>query len=234
VPDRGLLDPAAITAAPLGGKFAAPWTMNDARWCQVTFEVAQQAALESLPGDVSRPVPCYARIFVLEAKDGPAGPFKLATLMTGGRFRMLPRNVLVEGVVEGPLGAVTAAFGAPFGAGTISIERSDGVICASVKSGEELVASLTLPEARAIDPAMLRWDAWLGFAGPGDNIDLVEYGPQPEIRAAFLSKGACIETPGSLPATNMWRRFRNLNTISACYAEGGMTFTAPEVQQALV
>jgi hypothetical protein len=208
--------------------------MRDARWCQVTFEVAQQAALDALPEDVSRPVPCYARILVLEAADGPAGPFKLATLMVGGRYRMLPRNVLAAGVVEGPLKALAGAFGAPYEAGIITLERSGSTISASVTAGGDLVTSLTLPDARAIDPAMLRWDAWLGVAGPGDNIDLVEYGPRPEMREAFLSKGALVETPASLPKTNAWRRLRNVNTISACYAEGEFTLSAPEVQQALV
>lgn len=207
--------------------------MQDARWCQVTFEVAQDAGLEMLPSDLTRPIPCYARIFLLDAADGPMGPFKLATLMVGGRYRMLPRNVLVEGVIDGPLKAVAGAFGAPFGAGEISLDRVGGSISASIIAGSEAVASLTLPDTRAIDPAMLRWDAWLGFAGPGDNIDLVEYGPRPEIRDAFLSKGALVETPSTLAKTSAWRRLRNLNTISACYAEGQFTLSAPEVQQAL-
>lgn len=207
--------------------------MNAARWCQVTFEVEQGAALAALPSDLTRPIPCYARIFVLDAEDGPAGPFKVATLMVGGRYRMLPRNVLVAGVVDGPLKAVEGAFGAPFGTGTVSLQREGGSITASIMTGGETMASLALPDARAIDPAMLRWDAWLGFAGPGDNIDLVEYGPRPEIREAFLSKGARIETPSSLAKTNVWRRLRNLNTISACYAEGQFTLSAPQIQQAL-
>jgi hypothetical protein len=234
VPDKGLLDPSTVTAGILRGTHPAPWDVAHASICQITFEVEREAALSFLPGEVSRPVPCYARLFVLDAEDGPAGALKLAALMVGGRYRMLPRNVLAAGVVDGPANAVAAAFGAPFATGRISVERAGSTLTAEVREAGELVATVVLPDLRAVDPAMLRWDPWLGFAGPGDNIDLVEYSPRPQLTGAFLSKGATLDTPSSLSHDYVWRRLRNLNTISACYAEGSLTLTAPEPQEALV
>jgi hypothetical protein len=233
MPDRGTLGVEQIAAWQLNGQYPAPWTTAQARWCQVTFEVEQQAALRHLPGDVGRPVPCYARLFILDAADGPAGPFKLATLMVGGRYRMLPRNVPAAGVVDGPFEAVAGAFGAPYSEGSITLAQADGEAIATVSTGGEILASVRLPALRAIDPTMLRWDLWLGFAGPGDNIDLIEYGPQPEARQAFLSKQATLETSTGLPRDSTWRQLRNINTISACYAEGAITLTAPEIREAL-
>jgi hypothetical protein len=234
MPDRGLLDPNDITAVMLRGKHPAPWSVANATICQVTFEVAQGAALAALPGDVTRPIPCYARLFLLDAADGPAGPFRMAALLVGGRFRMLPRNVLVRAVVDGPLDAVSGAFGAPFMAGGLSLRRDGARVTATIAEGAETVAEIVLPELRAVDPSMLRWDAWLGFAGPGDNIDLIEYAPKPEPRTAFLSKGATVTMLPSAASGDPWAAFRNLNTISACYAEGPLTLTAPDVQQALL
>lgn len=233
MPDRGTLGVDHIAAWQLNGRYPAPWEIANARWCQVTFEVEQQAALRHLPGDVGRPVPCYARLFVLDADDGPAGPFRLATLMVGGRYRMLPRNVLAAGIADGPSQAVAGAFGAPFVEGAITLEHGDAEARATVSAGGELLATLRLPALRAIDPTMLRWDPWLGYAGPGDNIDLIEYGPQPEARDAFLSKQATVETNTALPRDNTWRQLRNINTISACYASGGLTLSAPEIREAL-
>ena len=234
MPDRGLLDPNDITAVMLRGRHPAPWQIEHARVVQVTYEVEQSAALAVMPEDVTRPVPCYARIFILEAADGPAGPFALAALLVGGRFRMLPRNILVRGVVGGPVDAVAGAFGSPYVSGAMEIAREGASLTATVRDGDDLVAEVTLPALRAIDPAMLRWDAWLGFAGPGDNIDLIEYGPKFEPATAFLSKGATVESPAAQGAAGAWRALRNLNTISACYAEGPLTLSAPDVQQALV
>lgn len=234
MPDRGLLDPNDITAVMLRGKHPAPWDLAQATICQVTFEVAQDAALAVLPGDVTRPVPCYARLFLLDATDGPAGPFRMAALLAGGRFRMLPRNILARAVIDGPVEAVAGAFGAPFVPGAVSLTRDASRVTATVSEGGTTVAEVVLPELRAVDPSMLRWDAWLGFAGPGDNIDLIEYGPKPQPRNAFLSKRASVAMPGTLAPDSLWRAFRNLNTISACYAEGPLTLTAPDVQQALL
>lgn len=236
MPDRGRLTANDIAAGPLlaEGELAAPWRLTGARWLQVTFEVDREALLDSLPEDVNRPVPPYARLFVLEAEGTPAGPLRLAALLANGRFRMLPHNVLVEGIAEGAAREVAQAFGAPWRAGYSTLERETGGISASVagEDGQEL-CRVQLPAPRAIDAAMLRWDPWLGYAGPGDNIDLVEYQLHPEITQAYLSKGATIEMAASLPGGNVWRRFRNLNTISACYCEGSLTISAPEVLQAI-
>ncbi len=234
MPDRGLLERSSLTPVALGGGHPAPWQIAQARWAQLTFEVTQTAALEALPGDVGRPVPCYARLFVLDAADSPVGPFRLAALMAGGRYRMLPRNVLVQGVVDGTVEAIAGAFGSPFAGGRISLERTGTRAIATIAVDGQLVATLVLPELRAIDAGMLRWDAWLGFAANNGAVELIEYGPRPAPREAFLSKGATLDTPADLGRANPWRRFRNLNTVSSCFVEGGLTLSAPEVQQIIL
>ncbi|MFN0147045.1 MAG: hypothetical protein ACKVT1_11080 [Dehalococcoidia bacterium] len=232
MPDRGLLERTGIEAAPLSGE-RAPWTFSDARWAQLTFEVSQPAALAHLPADAARPVPCYARLFILDAAASPAGPIKLAALLTGGRFRMLPRNVLTDAIVDGPVAAVAAAFGSPFRAGRVTLTRTGQVVEATVADGDSLLATLTLPALRAVDPAMLRWDAWLGFAAEGADVQLIEYTPEARPTEAFLSKNGELDTPSTLARTHLWRTFRNLNTISACYEEGTLTLSAPETQQSI-
>ena len=146
---------------------------------------------------------------------------------------MLPRNVLAAGVVDGPFQALAGAFGAPFSEGAITFDQRAGEVSATVSADGELLAPVRLPALRAIEPSMLRWDLWLGYAGPGDNIDLIEYGPQPEAHEAFLSKQGAVETNVALSRENPWRQLRNINTISACYAAGSLTLSAPEIREAL-
>ena len=232
MPDRGLLDTRAVQAAALRGDHL-PWTFGGARWAQLTFEVSQPAALERMPPDVARPVPCYARLFILDAAESPAGAVKLAALFTGGRYRMMPRNILTDAIVDGPLEAVEAAFGGPFRAGRVTLDRTAGRLTATVADEQALLATLTLPTLRAVDPAMIRWDAWLGFATQGSDVHLIEYTPEAGPSQAFLSKGGALDTPSTLPRNHRWRMFRNLNTISACYEEGTLTLSAPVIQQAI-
>lgn len=231
MPDRGLLDLATITPPASAGGLPPPWSIASARWAQITFEVAREAALDEMPCDATRPVPCYARLFVLEAADGPAGPFRLAALLVGARYKMLPRNILVQGIVEGPLAAVEGAFGARFVAGAVTLDREGPELHASI-TRDVPVAALHLPELRAIEPNMLRWDPWLGYADADGVTKLAEFAPRPEISSAFLSRHATLEPALRLARTDPWRRLRNINTVSACYAEGGLTLTAPEIQAA--
>jgi hypothetical protein len=136
-------------------------------------------------------------------------------------------------VVDGAFEAVAGAFGAPSGEGRITLERSEGGVSATVAAGGEWLATARLPALRAIDPTMLRWDPWLGYAGPGDNIDLIEYGPHTAAGEAFLSKAATVESNTALPRESIWRQLRSINTISACYAAGALTLSAPEIREAL-
>lgn len=233
MPDRGLLERPLNVATPPGEGPPPPWHIASARWAQITFEVSKAAALGAMPGEVSRPVPCYARLFVLDALDSPAGPLRLAALLVGGRYQLMPKNLLVEAIVDGPAGAVAAVFGGGFRPGSVAFDREGSAVRATVSAGAESLALLTLPALRAVAPTMLRWDPWLGFARHNGAIDIIEYGPRPEAREAFLSKGATLETPPELPRSHTWRQFRNLNTISGCYVEGVLTLTAPVVQQTL-
>jgi hypothetical protein len=232
MPDRGILERERIVAGPAGPhEEGATWALDGVRIAQITFEVNREAALSCMPCDVSRPVPCYARLTIIEAGGSPGGPFRLAALSVGGRYRMMPRNMLVEGIVDGDVAAMSAAFGGRFRKGAVTLDRRQSRVEASVTGDEGQLARIALPELRAVDPAMLRWDPWLGFADLDGAIQLVEYGPRPAATEAFLSKGATIDTPGGLPRSHDWRRLRNLNTITSCYLEGGAEMALPQVQQ---
>ncbi|WBL36157.1 hypothetical protein O0235_00610 [Tepidiforma flava] len=68
MPDRGTLAidglaPAEFDAGPLELR---------GRWLQLTFEVDRDAALRWMPADVTRPIPCYARLLVAEGRRRPA------------------------------------------------------------------------------------------------------------------------------------------------------------------
>jgi hypothetical protein len=233
MPDRGLLELSSVRTVALDPAAGTPWRMPNARYAQLTYEVDQAAALEAMPPDVGRPVPCYARLFVLDAPESPIGPLKLALLFSGGRFRMLPRNVLVAGVVDGPVEAVSRTFGGPFGPGRVSLEREGQEARATVAAEGTAVATVRWPALHAIEPTMLRWDPWLAYALDDGKPQIVEFAPRPEPSAAFLSKGASLETPASLPRGHIWRRFRNLNTVSGAYLEGSLELGTPAVQAAL-
>jgi hypothetical protein len=128
---------------------------------QLTFEVNREAALGFMPCDVSRPVPCYARLIVVDAQASPAGPVRIAALFVGGRYRMMPRNMLVEAIVDGDVDVVAAALGSPYRAGTVTLERTDSQLAAGVASSEGQLARLALP-ALSAGSRMLRWDPGSG------------------------------------------------------------------------
>lgn len=226
MPDRGQRKIAG-GEAPLTD--AASWTMTGARWLQLTFEASREAVLGALPCDVTRTVPCYARLLVIDADESPAGPLRMAVLLAGGRYEMQPRNIVVGGVVDGSLEAVTGAFGRGFAPGEVSLVRDGARVEATV--GESL-ARVTLPALRAVDSTMLRWDSWIGVAAVNGDARLVDYTIEPTIAQAFLAKGATLETGAASDAT--WRAFRCLNMISACYAEGTFVFGSREAREPVI
>ncbi len=229
MPDRGLLQRETVEPTALGDSPRA-LALTDARWTQITFEVSQKAALALMPCDVSRPIPCYARLLVAEGQHF-GQRLAIAALTVGGRYRMMPRNLLVQAVVDGNVEALTGVFGSGVVAGTVTLTRDGGALRAEVGAAGEQLAQLVLPALFAIEPTMLRWDAWLGFAEYDGSAVITEMLISAESRTAHLSKGATVEMDSSLPRTHTWRSLRNLLTVSACYAEGTFTIGAPEIQQ---
>lgn len=220
MPDRGqrkIADETALVSD------RASWTLSGARWLQVTFEASRDAVLAALPCDVTRTVPCYARLFVVEAETSPAGPIRLGALLAGGRFMLQPRNIVVQGVSDGGLDAVAAAFGSGFAGGGVSVSREGSRVTGAIDGG----VSVVLPALRAIDPTMLRWDPWIGVARMDGEAQLIEYALQPAIEHAFLTKGATLESSGD--RGSVWQQFRCLNMVSACYAEGTLVLGKREV-----
>lgn len=225
MPDRGLLEPGTVRAGTVTAQSAL---VLEGRWAQMTFEVDQAAALEALPGDVSRPVPAYGRLLVADA-----GWVRIAALSVGGRYRMLAKNVLVEVVVDGDVAAVAAALGGACRAGSVTLERADGAAHATVADAAGELCRLALPTLRPVDPAMLRWDPWLGFSAGNGGVELVELPVVAEMAAAFLGKGAELTVAPGRDRADRWRRLRSLLPISACYAEGTLNLGPGAVQQSL-
>jgi hypothetical protein len=214
MPDRGLrtidgLAPAAFEAGPL--------ELASARWLQATFEVDRDAALHWMPTDVTRPIPCYARLLVVEGETS-AGRLRFAALGVGGRFRMMPRNALVEAIVDGSTGV--PALSGPTRPGQVAIARDGTDVIARVASAEGLLADLRLPAPYAIDPALLRWDGWVVFAPGGDGTVLAEAPVVVDASAAWLSKGASVAPGQGLERSSPWWQLRSLLPISACVVEG--------------
>ena len=220
MPDRGQRKIAGVTALISD---TDSWTLGGARWLQVTFEASRDAVLAALPCDVTRTVPCYARLLIVEAETSPAGPIKLGALLAGGRYMLQPRNILVQGIADGGLDAVAAAFGSGFAAGGVSLSR-DGARATAAIDG---AVGVELPALRAIDPTMLRWDPWIGVATVDGEARLIECALEPAIEHAFLTKDATLESRGD--RGSMWQQFRCLNMVSACYAEGTLALGKREV-----
>ena len=225
MPDRGLLLPASVGDATFDTE--ATLTLASARWLQVTFEVERSAALALMPEEVGRPIPPYGRVLVAESPSG-----NLAVLSVGGRYRMMPRNVVVAVVASAGLErAARGLFGQGVTLGSVELNRSGADVIASVADAAGLLASAALPSVYAIEPTMLRWDALVAVARRDGVAVIAEVTPAPEITAAFLSKGAAVQTSPSLPAESVWRRLQSLGTVSACLAEGALVFGAPQVAQ---
>jgi hypothetical protein len=225
MPDRGLRKPTETADVSFGT--GRPLALESARWLQITFEVEKQSALEAMPCEVGRPIPPYARLLVAEA-----GGRRLALLSVGGRYQMMPRNVVVASVSDGFGEQLAATFGTGASPGSISLEREGEVVRATVNNDDGLLATVTLPKIYAIEPSMLRWDGIVAMAREDGSPVIAELAPTATIGAAFLSKGAELETPSGLARGHQWRRLRSIGTISACYAEGTLDFGAPAVRQA--
>jgi hypothetical protein len=191
---------------------------------QVTFEASREAVLESLPCEVTRTVPCYARLFILDAPESPAGAFRAAVLLAGGRYELQPRNVVVEGIEDSQQAALAGAFGATFAAGAVHLARQESEVTASVSIADGDVVTVSLAALRPIDAGMLRWDPWMSAAEADGEPHLVEFAPEPASAHAFVAKTVTMAPSAGLPRDSVWRRFRSLHPISACYAEGTMVF----------
>ncbi len=221
MPDRGLLEAAAVGDAVFDAD--AELVLPDARWLQVTFEVARDAALSMMPPEAGKPVPPYGRLVVAVSAAG-----SLALLSVGGRYRMLPRNVLVAAVQNGA--DVAGTFGAA-AAGSVTLEKNGAAVSATVHSEDGLLAAVTLPSVYAIEPTMLRWDAFIAMGRMDGVAQIAEVTPAHELSTAFLSKDANLEMSRALPRDHAWRRLQPLNVISACYAEGALRMGGAVIQQ---
>ncbi len=200
---------------------------------QITFEVAKASALAYLPADLSRPLPTYGRLIIIAAPDSPAGPLSIAALSVSGRYAMMPRNVAVQLVVDGPAKAVAGTFGGPVVEGIVRLDRDQTGVVGEVAAEGAPAARLHFPTPHPIDPAMLRWDEWITYGSAGDRVELMGFGLEVAATAASLSKGAAIETDLGRARHDRWRRLASRKVISACYVEGTITLGEVATLQAV-
>lgn len=231
MPDRGLMEATAAPSHALNGGNPGPWLIEDATVFQLTYQADQASALAVMPTETTKPIPTYCRLIVIEAGSSPVGPFKLAALFAGARHNLLPRNVLVDGIVDGPSEALLGAFGGGFRPGSISITRDDPELTATISADEGELATAHAPALRAVDPAMIRWDTWLAFVDDDGAVNLADIVPDVQASEAYLSKGATLTMPRGLPRGHTWRKLRNLQTITACLVTGAMHLPPPELKQ---
>lgn len=223
MPDRGLRSFEGLALPGLNTSATA--VLVHASWMQITFEVDRETALSYLPCAVSRPIPTYARFLFVTSTD-----MSLAIASVGGRYRMLPRNVVVSAV--NPANLLAGTFGLGSEAGSARLTR-EGAHLDARASTEDTSFDATVDDLYAIEPSMLRWDPYLVVGERDSGAELAEVTISAIPERAFLSKYVTM-TPGQdAPKEHPWRRLRSLGLISACYVEGALTFSAPEPQESL-
>lgn len=209
-----------------------PWTLPAAEVVQVTFEVELEAALELLPTALSRPVPPYARLIVARYPESPVGPFAEALLLLACRYRMEPKQYVVACVVtsEAAREAEAALWGIEARTGAVELRRTRTAtgseeISAAIATSEPL-ASLHLPSAYAIEPAMIRYDPFVSVRRTDDDqVEVVQFSGAPAVHEARLSKGAGVTCQTDAWA-DPWFRLRSVNMISATFAVADIERTA--------
>ncbi len=198
MPDRGRLESSRV-----GSLESVRGTWSEACWLQLTFEVPREAALTWLPNEATRPIPGYARIFVLAPASGTGDGGGIAALLAGGRLRDRPVNALVA-----------SALG-------VSLVAGAGEVIASAREGALPFLQVRLEALSPVDPKLLHWDPWLVSAiDQGGDERLVELKAGADIRGAWRSRTARVELGTQLSPESPWRELRNSNTISACYCTG--------------
>ena len=215
-----------------------PWTMPNAEFVQLTFEVDLDAALELLPEQLSRPVPPYARIVVARYPETPLGPYAEAFLLLASRFRMEPKSYVIAAVVTSDAArrAQAGIWGLPSVLGSVELQRerdphtgAERITGAIAVDGP--LATVTLPGAYAVEPAMVRVDPFVTVRVPGGGeAEVIQFTAAPTVHEARLAKGAAVSYQTDA-WSNPWYRLRSLNMISATFAVADLGFTEPVVQQ---
>ena len=222
MPDRGLLKAKFGADGAISTAGTTALTLTSARIAQFTFEVEQSESLRYQPCEVSRPIPCYGRVLAVAANEAT-----FALLMVGGRYKLLPRNTLVQGIVQDPHGSLASQVGGPLLSGEVEFRSGAGGHEVTISNQNGPLANLQLPALTPLDPGILRWDPWLVFSRQDDAVNVVEVTPEVSLTSAMLSKAAIFETAASVADDSPWRKLASLNPISTCYAEGTLTLSAP-------
>ncbi|MGE0543137.1 MAG: acetoacetate decarboxylase family protein [Dehalococcoidia bacterium] len=212
-----------------------PWTLPRAEVVQATFEVDLDAALETLPEQLTRPVPPYARMIVSRYPESPVGPYSEALLLLAARFAMMPKNYVVAAVVstDAARDAYRDIWSLPVTTGGIELQRrqteSGGEnVSASVASTLPL-AAIELPDAYAVEPGMIRYDPLMSVRVRQGEAEVIQFSGAPAVHEARLAKGATVRCQTD-DWSDPWFRLRSLNMISASFAVTDLEVTAPVVQ----
>lgn len=113
MPVFGRLDLASVlpSAPVVEGWRTEPWELPEAQLLQLTFEVAEEPALELTPPALHPSIPPYAALNVARFPDTPVGPFSLAQVRLVCRAGIRPRGFLLGAVCDSAPAAEALASG---------------------------------------------------------------------------------------------------------------------------
>lgn len=151
MPVFGRLDVAPVLAtAPVVELSPEPWELPEAQLLQLTFEVADEPALELVPPALHPSIPPYAALNVARFPDTPVGPFALAQVRLVCRAGIRPRGYLLGAVCDSARAAEALAVGWGFKVrvGEVGLSvRHDRVRAQVAFEGRTVLdAGLALPE----------------------------------------------------------------------------------------
>jgi hypothetical protein len=210
---------------------ALPWTCADATFINVYFEVRKEVLLDWLPPQYGRTVPAYCRLFIVDNPQGPAGPFRDATLALGARLSMMPAVFVAASITNSRAALAAGIFerGYPSAFGKIEFEADRNSAHAIISDQKGPLLEVTLPLLQTIEPSRLAYDHVDAIkTARGDNgvkTELVVTAPDFKIDHAAICKNARIEYPAERPDST-WQILNNRNLVSAQVVRGTRTFAA--------
>jgi Acetoacetate decarboxylase (ADC) len=206
-----------------------PWKLPGAEVLQVVFEVDNEAALDHLPAQLTRPVPAYAKLIVTRYPESPMGAFAGAALMVACRNRARWLQFIAATIVDQPqiANATAALWSQPGEMGMVTLMRTGNHVHASLARDAGPILDIDLPNIYAVDPAMIRYDVTVTLrAQKGSAPEVLIVSAAPDVRDGWLAKGAEV-TYHDTAADSPWVRLRNLNTISSTYAMVNLEWPIP-------
>jgi len=215
-----------------------PWTFPGAEVVRTTFEIDVDACEEMLAANLARISPPIGHIVVARYPESPLGPFSEATLFINCRFRLEPKVFPVAQVVtsEAARRAYRAIWDLPAEVGRVELTRERNAaagtedITATI-AAETPLTTIHLPNAYAVEPAMIRYDPSINVQVNAEGeLEVFQFSGVPHVHEARLAKGASVVC-NTDAWSNPWFRLRSLNMVAATFAIADLQLVAPVVQQ---